>query len=588
MLSLLVLSFCLVACSKNDAGKDEKAATADTDLVIAESENFTIYASEAFQFIKKGVKAGHGNPNAKDFVGKTDKVINSLSVMYLVYDDAKQKGFLKKDFVKIAEKYFAANTIRGVAEGKINEEAASRITEEYIEEALKRNLPEKNDKIIIRQIVSTTKEEAKNILKKVKAGEDFIELVEKYSTGPAASLRSGLSDPYFRGNSGIFSNPKEEEEVFALNEGEIYDGIVESPLGYIVCKVERKFSVSDEEIKKLKDTIVSGIYGNEARKVISEIYDKYKDVAIVEKVNLFEYLERSVRGEELGDPVVATFQGLNIRISTLNWGEPSSRPITSKDKTELQRVNGIFLSNIRKFLSELMLGDYYKDIEIPDIVQKAMRASIKEKVAIAYVNTKFGDVDLTEEEARQFFDDHPDQYYRSEKVDVSVIMTATEEDGIMVMQKYNEGEPYPELAKKYSIDEATAAKGGGFGLITLKNPTVPEKFMNIIFDPETKTGDVIGPIEEEGANRFLILKINNKIGEFQANYEDEHIKKWTRRKALTQKIDDLKLDYYDSLMEKYPVTLYPENIKKVLEEVLRQTQTGKTGKASAAHAGGGH
>lgn len=121
-------------------------------------------------------------------------------------------------------------------------------------------------------ILLDTEEEAKKILERVKAGEDFNALAKEFSTDPSAKENSGDLG-YFR--HGEMVEPF-EEAAFALKAGEISD-LVKSDYGYHIIKVEDKTVDKFEDVKdELKTTMQTDKKNENYNTFLEEMKSKAK------------------------------------------------------------------------------------------------------------------------------------------------------------------------------------------------------------------------------------------------------------------------------------------------------------------------
>jgi len=117
-------------------------------------------------------------------------------------------------------------------------------------------------------ILVKTEKEAKEILDKIKAGEDFAELAKEYSQDSSAANGGDLG--YFRKGMMV---PEFEEAAFSLSPGEISDP-VKTKYGYHIIKVtDRKEEQKRfEDVKEnVKYTLVQQAISDELQKMKSKI-----------------------------------------------------------------------------------------------------------------------------------------------------------------------------------------------------------------------------------------------------------------------------------------------------------------------------
>lgn len=116
-------------------------------------------------------------------------------------------------------------------------------------------------------ILLTTEEEAKKVLERVKAGEDFSKLAKELSIDPSAKTNSGNLD-YFKQGDML---PEFEQAAFALKPGQISD-IVKTSYGFHIIKVEdRKTDRLEDVAEELQIKLINSKKDSEYSKVIEEI-----------------------------------------------------------------------------------------------------------------------------------------------------------------------------------------------------------------------------------------------------------------------------------------------------------------------------
>lgn len=166
------------------------------------------------------------------------------------------------------------------------------------------------------------------------------------------------------------------------------------------------------------------------------------------------------------------------------------------------------------FTIEGLKETYREDIEDQLYKQKLVSTELRK------------DINVTNEELRQFYEDHKDEIPATvgEQVEVAHILFAVEpteasyeaaaEKIAMVKNKLEEGNSFEELAKEYSDDPASREKGGDLGFFKL-NDMVPE-FSEALL--EMNPGEVSDVVESRFG--FHLIKFVEKDGD---QYHAKHI-----------------------------------------------------------------
>lgn len=190
--------------------------------------------------------------------------------------EEKYKEFLTNN--EISEEYFKENTRKEILMGKYYENYLenSGINEEDVEKFFEEN---KRDLIVLRakHILVNNEDDAKNILERLKSGEEFEEvaLLESLDSGSAAQ---GGDLGYFTRGTMI----KEfEDAAFGLNVGEISD-LVKTDVGYHIIKLEDK----KETLKDLEEQISMILKQQNYEDHIEELKNKANIEVLVEVKDL--------------------------------------------------------------------------------------------------------------------------------------------------------------------------------------------------------------------------------------------------------------------------------------------------------------
>ncbi|WP_432404984.1 peptidylprolyl isomerase [Wukongibacter sp. M2B1] len=146
----------------------------------------------------------------------------------------------------------------------LNEEKLDEITKDYVVQ------------VRAKHILIKDEAKAKEILEKVKAGEDFTTLVKEHSEDPTAKDNAGDLG-YFSRNAMV---PQFEEAAFSLEVGEVSD-LVQTEYGYHIIKLEGKKTIEDlkeeiseEELELEKQNVESKIIQDKFIERIEELKSK--------------------------------------------------------------------------------------------------------------------------------------------------------------------------------------------------------------------------------------------------------------------------------------------------------------------------
>jgi peptidyl-prolyl cis-trans isomerase C/foldase protein PrsA len=130
------------------------------------------------------------------------------------------------------------------------------------------------EQVRARQIVVKDRQEAQNLLTRLKQGASFEELARRHSTGPEAEMGGDL------GFFGQGDMPEEFDVVFSLKAGETSE-IVQSPYGYHIFQVVARRGQSESNFDEVKDQIRKAIVREEEDNLFQAWLKKAKKKAII-------------------------------------------------------------------------------------------------------------------------------------------------------------------------------------------------------------------------------------------------------------------------------------------------------------------
>lgn len=127
---------------------------------------------------------------------------------------------------------------------------------------------------------------AEDILKKIKAGEDFAKLASEFSEDPGSKNNGGDLGFFPKGRM----VPDFEKVAFSLKPGEVSD-VVETPFGFHIIKVEEKKESIQEPLERVKDKVKEKVFADFRKAKVDEFVEKAMKDAGVE-LNLEPFVSK--------------------------------------------------------------------------------------------------------------------------------------------------------------------------------------------------------------------------------------------------------------------------------------------------------
>ena len=172
------------------------------------------------------------------------------------------------------------------------------------------------------------------------------------------------------------------------------------------------------------------------------------------------------------------------------------------------------------------------------LAQAAMRAAIK-------------DINITDDEARKFYDENPAMFKNPERVHARHILVSSDEALAKVQAELKAGKSFDVVAKEYSIDPGSAANGGDLGEFP-RGMMVPE-FEKAAFELKNP-GEVSEPVKSQFG--WHIIKLEEHIPESPIPFEQ--VKSRLVQELKDQKTQTTLQDRAKVLEGKYKVVRFGE------------------------------
>jgi parvulin-like peptidyl-prolyl isomerase len=271
-----------------------------------------------------------------------------------------------------------------------------------------------------------------------------------------------------------------------------------------------------------------------------------------------------VQAEDVSSPVLAKIGDIIITVEEFQ-AALNSLPAETKKKY-------ITLEGKEQFLEELINQKVLlKEAENRGIPQrKEVIQQIKDVTAqiviVNLINELKRNVKITETEAKNYYEEHVDEFRSIDQVKVSHILikstsqdaeaeAKTKEKVEKLLELIRNGADFSALAKQISDDKASGQKGGDLGYLT-RDQMEPD-IAKLVFS--MKTGEVGGPVKT-GLGYHIVRLDEKKLGNQIAF---ERIENKVRDRALLEKQSKIAGDLLTSLKKNIKIVLDKEQLNLI-------------------------
>jgi peptidyl-prolyl cis-trans isomerase C len=278
--------------------------------------------------------------------------------------------------------------------------------------------------------------------------------------------------------------------------------------------------------------------------------------------------------EELGAPL-AKVDDVVITVGEFQERINRQSPYIRARYTSLEQKRD-FLDNLIRF--EVLAKEAFRRgfDKNPDVVRTMKQVMIQKLMKDEFEN-KIKPDDITDEEMRQYYEQHQDEYNKPEEVRASAIILKSKAQANKVAKealgdkgKTNKG--FRELVSRYSDDEKTKIRGGDLRYFGRESKEIPEAVIRAAFDLK-KTGDVTGPIDA-GRGKHYIIKQTGKRKEVHKAFED--VKRQIQNRIYRDKRTQAQKDFITGLKAGAKIKVYDDNLGKVRVDTSASARPGHT------------
>jgi len=240
ILSLILAGFFVFGCTQQKG--------TSTGSVIAKVNNAAITKEDFLKESKLVPEWAKQNFSTKD--GK-ERFLEELIKKELIYQDAKNKGLDKdKEILAQVEEFKKMTLLSLVLKKEIEEKV--QVSDEDAKDFYNKNQDKfkKGEEIKASHILVDMEKEAKDILARLKKGEDFAKLAMALSKDKGSAAKGGDLGSFTRGRM----VPEFEEAAFSLKPGEI-SAPLKTQFGYHIIKVIERKEGNMVPFEEAKETV---------------------------------------------------------------------------------------------------------------------------------------------------------------------------------------------------------------------------------------------------------------------------------------------------------------------------------------------
>ncbi|MBN1949569.1 MAG: peptidylprolyl isomerase [Bacteroidales bacterium] len=441
------------------------------------------------------------------------------------------------------------------------------------DEEVKKFYEEQGTELKASHILVAEESEANDLYKQVtEGGADFA----KIATERSLDTRSGQNG----GDLGYFTKmdmvPEFSEMAFSLEVGEISKP-VQTNYGYHIIKVTDRRSKEQKPFEQEKDRLKSQLENLRQRERSMAFIDTLFEEAKIEfKPDAVKLVIEKTCVEDTGKPMspgqpyFSEDEAKQV-LFTYSYGEWT----IGEFEAEMQKVSGKvpameseeqILNYVKRILQPELLTKKAEELKITESesfkelykqsLEEEMERQFKKEVIDAPAN-------ITEEDERNYYDQHQDEFMGEPMVNVREIQVDSEEQAKQLMNQLNAGANFAELAEKHTLRVYAKRKGGELGLF-------PEKRYPELFAAAWKLepDQIAGPINAKG--NYSIIQLINKQEAALKPFEE--VRRSISSKLQQEYRETSRDNWLAEAYKKYKVIINEKALSSLVDESQYETQ----------------
>ena len=547
--SIALLAICMSCAEETDT----PAVTLD-GLVVAQVGDKAITAKQLREFSDNLPKRHQSTKTG--LARERDHLQTMIDMELLLMETQNERIAQSPDFLRKMRKMKTRKLVGVFQQRNIKVKIKENELREYVEkEGLSRALR-------LGDILVDSKDKAEAVFAKIKEGESFAQVAEKWSMNKDTATMGGDMGQYLIKDQMI---PILQDTLFSLAVGEV-SAPIKIGNRYSIFKViaEKTINLNPQQRTKIEQDFGIIKLGLEKAALVEQLKNKYR--LEVDRGGLNVFVESLRQGA-----LFATEDEHNIVIYRYDKGQ-----ITAGDLVDVASdLKGDVLASLTDGEQVLSFADKYA-IPAIMIMEAALDAGIdkEEEIAtwlkdqrrqllLAELRSKAleGKIDPSTEALQQHYDSHPKKYLHPQQLDIQEILVETEPEAQRLIEKIQEGVPMGELAQKYTL-RPVQHQGDEEGRFHFHEHESPHFGGLVEAAFEAQIGELKGPVEvKDGYSIFKVLSRERKRETFaEAEWRVRRdVKKIKSREVFNR--------YVEGLQNKYEshVSIREENLKTAFE-----------------------